>query len=155
MMRRAALFLMACVLSVSGVLFNNGIMSNVHAEEIEQVEEIEQDEEGTEEVIADESLLAADNTEENKVEEIKLHKGEIRTLFYSVEKSDQAQYEWVSADDKVVACIKNSKTINGDKVDYTCTVRGIDEGTVKVQLMDPAPSSKKVIKSYVQAKNFQ
>ena len=149
MMRRAALFLMACVLSVSGVLFNNGIMSNVHAEEIEQVEEIEQDEEGTEEVIADESLLAADNTEENKVEEIKLHKGEIRTLFYSVEKSDQAQYEWVSADDKVVACIKNSKTINGDKVDYTCTVRGIDEGTVKVQLMDPAPSSKKVIKEFL------
>ena len=148
-MRRAALFLMACVLSVSGVLFNNGIMSNVHAEEIEQVEEIEQDEEDTEEAITDESLLAADNTEENKVEEIKLHKGEIRTLFYSVEKSDQAQYEWVSADDKVVACIKNSKTINGDKVDYTCTVRGIDEGTVKVQLMDPAPSSKKVIKEFL------
>ena len=76
---------------IERVLFNNGIMSNVHAEEIEQVEEIEQDEEDTEEAITDESLLAADNTEENKVEEIKLHKGEIRTLFYSVEKSDQAR----------------------------------------------------------------
>ena len=149
MMRRAALFLMACILSMSSVLFNNGIMSNVHAEEIEQIEEIEQNEEDTEEVMADESLLAAEDTEVNKVEEIKLHKGEIRTLFYSVEKSDQAQYEWVSANDQVVACIKNSKTINGDKVDYTCTVRGIDEGTVKVQLMDPDQSSKKVIKEFL------
>lgn len=152
MMRRAALFLMACVLSVSGALFNSSIMSNVHAEEIEQIEqdeEIEQVEEPTEEAITDESLLADDDKEENTVEEIKLQKGEIRMLHYSVEKSDAAQYEWISADDNVVACIKNSKTFNGDKVEYTCTVRGIAEGTVKVQLIDPDPSSKKVCKEFL------
>lgn len=144
-MRRAALFLMAGMLSLSCVLFNNSMMENVRAEDIEQVEEYSED------VETEESMLAA--TEETSVEKINLQMGEIRTLYYTAEKSNNIAGSWVSSSDSV-KCLKESTTDKGDKVEYTCMISGSKEGAAAVRFLNHLGEERKKYEVTVSEFNY-